>query len=295
MPALSKASLKTIWVNYFQPTSSSFSDLIDSWTDFYVGLQALGQAVSAGSTGVVNFASTSTVSFLAVGAEGQALLGTATAASARTELELGTLATQSTVSAANIAAASVSAAAIVDNSITLAKVARVGTTGQSLISGGTGTDAAYGWTGVVQRVVTASSSVVSGTAQIPLDDTIPQVTEGTQFLAVTITPRNASSTLVVEANVFLSSSNAVNGVTGAIHLASSADAIAAASLPVGATAETILSIRHSFVANTVAAIPVQLRLGGSGATTIHMNGSSAGARRFGGVAASSISVTEIAP
>lgn len=294
MPALSKASLKTIWVNYFQPTSSNFSDLIDSWTDFYVGLQALGQAVSAGSTGVVNFASTSTVSFLAVGAEGQALLSTATAASARTELGLGTLATQSTVTAANLAAASVSAAAIVDNSITLSKVARVGTTGQSLISGGTAADAAYGWTGLVQRVVTASSSVVSGTAQIPLDDTIPQVTEGTQFLAVTITPRNAASTLVVEANVFLSSTNNVN-VTGAIHLASAADAISAASFPVGVGAETILSIRHSFVANTVAAIPVQLRLGGSGATTIHMNGSSAGARRFGGVAASSISVTEIAP
>lgn len=295
MPALSKASLKAIWVNYFQPTSSNFSDLIDSWTDFSVGLQALGQAVSEGSTGVVNFAGTSTVSFLAVGAGGQALLSAATAASARTELELGTLATQSTVTAANLAAASVSAAAIVDNSITLAKVARVGTTGQSLISGGTAADAAYGWTGVAQRVVTATSTVVSGTAQIPLDDTIPQVTEGTQFLAVTITPRNAASTLVVEANVFLSSSNAVNGVTGAIHLASAADAIAAASIPVGATAETILSIRHSFVANTVAAIPVQLRLGGSGATTIHMNGSSAGARRFGGVAASSISVTEIAP
>lgn len=293
MPALSKASLKTIWVNYFQPTSSNFSDLIDSWTDFSVGLQALGQAVSAGSTGVVNFASTSTVSFLAVGAEGQALLGTATEASARTELGLGTLATQSTVTAANLAEASVSAAAIVDNSITLSKVARVGTTGQSLISGGTAADAAYGWTGLVQRVVTATSTVVSGTAQIPLDDTIPQVTEGTQFLAVTITPRNAASTLVVEAQVFFSSVNNVT-ITGAIHLGSAADAIAAVGIPVGVGAEAVMVMRHSFVANTSAAIPVQLRLGGSGATTIHMNGSSAGARRFGGVAASSISVTEIA-
>lgn len=294
MPALSKASLKTIWVNYFQPTSSSFSDLIDSWTDFYVGLQALGQAVSAGSTGVVNFASTSTVSFLAVGAEGQALLGTATAASARTELGLGTLATQSTVSAANIAAASVSAAAIVDNSITLAKVARVGTTGQSLISGGTGTDAAYGWTGVVQRVVTASSSVVSGTAQIPLDDTIPQVTEGTEFLAVTITPRNANSTLVIEGQVFFSSVNSLH-VTSALHRASSADAIAAVSLFIPNNNQYLMNIRHSVVAGTTAAIPIQLRLGGSGATTIHLNGNSTGSRLFGGVAASSISVTEIAP
>jgi hypothetical protein len=294
MPALSKASLKSIWVNYFQPTSSNFSDLIDSWTDYYVSLQAIGQAVSAGSTGLVNITSTSTVSFLAVGATGQDLAATGTAASARSVLGLGALATQSTVSAANIDAASVSAAAIVDNSITLAKLSRVGTTGQSLISGGTGTDAAYAWTGLVQRVVTASSTVVSGTATIPLDDTIPQVTEGTQFLAVTITPRSAASTLVVEAQVYFSNLNNAT-ITGAVHLGSAADAIAAIGMYVAAGADDTMIMRHSFVANTVAAIPVQIRLGGNVATTIHMNGSSAGARRFGGVAASSISVTEIAP
>lgn len=296
MPALSKASLKSIWVNYFQPTSSSFSDLIDSWTDFYVSLQALGAAVSAGSTGVVNVASTSTVTFLAVGAEGQALLGTATAASARTELGLGTLATQSTVSAANIANAAVSAAAIVDNSITLAKVVRTGTSGQSLISGGAGTDAAYGWTGVVQRVVTASTAVVSGTGQIPFDNSRPQITEGTQFLAVTITPRAAAHTLVVEAQIQFGYT-ANNTITAAIHLNSAADAIAA--IPfygvAGGGDGANMTIRHSFVANTVAATSVQLRLGGSGANTLHMNGTSTGGGLYNGVAASSISVTEIAP
>lgn len=294
MPALSKASLKAIWVSFFQPTSSNFSDLIDSWTDYFVSLQAVGAAVSAGSTGVPSFVSSSTVSFLAVGAEGQALLGTATSASARAELGLGSLATQSTVSAANIANASVSAAAIVDNSITLAKVVRTGTSGQSLISGGAGTDASYGWTGLVQRVVTASTAVVSGTAQIPLDDSIPQITEGTQFLAVTITPRNAASTLVVEGDVTFSTSN-VATITAAIHQNSAADAIAAVPFSAPGNNDYFMRIRHSFVANTVAAISIQLRLGGSGATTIHMNGSTTGTRRYGGVAASSLSVTEIAP
>lgn len=293
MPALSKASLKALWTNFFQPTSADFADLISSWTDYYAGLETLGAAVSGGSTGLANFTSPSSISFISLGDTGSSLISTSVASSARSVLGLGTLAVLDSVSAGNVGTDSVGTAAIIDQNVTLAKLARVGTTGQSLISGGAAASPAYGWTGLVQRVETKSSAVVSGTAQIPLDDTIPQVTEGTQFLAVTITPRSASSTLLVRANVYFSSVNNVV-VTGAIHTASSADAIAAVGATIGAAADGVLTIEHTFVAATVASIPVQLRLGGSGATTIHMNGSSAGARRFGGVAASILSVSEIA-
>jgi hypothetical protein len=293
MPALSKASLKTIWVNYFQPTSSNFSDLIDSWTDFSVGLQALGQAVSAGSTGVVNFASTSTVSFLAVGAEGQALLGTATEASARTELGLGTLATQSTVTAANLAAASVSAAAIVDNSITLAKVARVGTTGQSLISGGTAADAAYGWTGVVQRVSTRSGSVATNTTALPYDDTPPLNTEGAELMTATITPRSANNLLLVDVNVFCATS--VGDMTIALFQDATVTAVAAGGTAAANRANAMMQVSFRYEATAATTSPLTFRVrGGVASGTFTFNGQSGG-RLYGGAIVSSISVTEVAP
>lgn len=294
MPALSKASLKALWKNFFQPTSADFADLISSWTDYYAGLEVLGAAVSGGSTGLANFTSPTTVSFLAVGATGTDLVATGTAASARTVLELGALATRSTVSAANIEAASVSAAAIVDNSITLAKITRTGASGQSLLSGGAGTDASYGWTGVVQRVVTATSSIVSGAPTTPLDNSIPQVTEGLEYLAVTITPKDASNILVVSATVFFSVTNAAT-ITAHLHRASSADAISAVSSYTSLNANNTVSLTHSFVANTVAAVPIQLRMGPNTASALRLNADNSGVQLYGGVAGSMISVTEIAP
>lgn len=292
MPALSKASLKSIWVNYFQPTSSNFSDLIDSWTDYYVSLQAIGQAVSAGSTGLVNITSTSTVSFLAVGATGQDLAATATAASARSVLGLGTLATQSTVSAANIEAASVSAAAIVDNSITLAKLARVGTTGQTLISNGAAADVSFQWSAIIQQVSYSRSDYVTGTTTTPSDDTIPQNTEGTEFLTVTITPKSASSNLLVEVNACMST-NANAYITSALFRDSTANAIAAVGQYYQTNEGFVASMRAIVASGSTAATSFKMRSGGNVASTVALNGVS-GARLYGGVAASSITVTEIA-
>lgn len=64
MTALSKATLKATWVANFKPRESDFANLIDSWTDYYAGLEALGAAVAAGSRGMPAFTGASTVTFL---------------------------------------------------------------------------------------------------------------------------------------------------------------------------------------------------------------------------------------
>lgn len=51
---------------------------------------------------------------------------------------------------------------------------------------------------VAQMVYASSTSTDSTSNTIPNDDTIPQNTEGKEFLTVSITPTNASSTLLVE-------------------------------------------------------------------------------------------------
>lgn len=295
MTALSKAALQALWVQFFQPTQADFANLIDSWTDYSPALEVFGARVSGGSTGVPNVVSSTSVAFVALGATGSDLMGAGTAASARALLALGALATRNTVSAANIDAASVSAAAIVDNAITLAKIARVGTSGQSLISGGAGTDASYGWTGVVQRVTTSQATVRSGTATTPYDNTIPQVTEGTEFLAASITPRSANSILRID--VTFAATVSTGGVSCLhIHRASSADAIYAMALTPSGNNPLIATVVHHVSANSTSPTSFQFRFGpAAGPVTVWMNGDSSGNQLFNGTSLSSITITEIAP
>ena len=185
MPALSKASLKALWTNFFQPTSADFADLISSWTDYYAGLETLGAAVSGGSTGLANFSSPSSISFISVGATGSGLISTSVASSARSVLGLGTLAVLDSVSAGNVGTDSVGTAAIIDQNVTLAKLARVGTTGQSLISGGAAAAPSYQWTGLIQTLTTQNGSVATNTTALPYDDTPPFNTEGAELMTAT--------------------------------------------------------------------------------------------------------------
>ena len=203
MVALSKTALKNLWKSYFQPTSADFSNLIDSWADYQIGLQTLGQAVSAtqaasGAFGVVEYLNQSTIAFRASGITGRELLATNLESSARSVLVLGPLATTSQVNSAYLAAASVSAAKVVTNSLTLNKIARSSVTGQSVIGGGSSADSAYGWTGVVQVVHRTIADVTAVTLAIPYDNTPPLTTEGNKILTASITPRDASSVLKIE-------------------------------------------------------------------------------------------------
>ena len=55
-----------------------------------------------------------------------------------------------------------------------------------------------GTTGKVAQIVSGSdTSKVSTTTTIPIDDTIPQSTEGVENTTLTVTPKNASSTLIL--------------------------------------------------------------------------------------------------
>lgn len=67
MTALSKATLKATWVAKFQPTQNDFANLIDSWTDYYAGLETLGSALQTSSNGVPVFTGSSTAAFYSVG------------------------------------------------------------------------------------------------------------------------------------------------------------------------------------------------------------------------------------
>ena len=153
-------------------------------------------------------------------------------------------------------------------------------------------------TGDTVQQVYASSGAVTTLASptlIPFDDTIPQITEGTEILTATITPTSASNYLEIEAVTHLSG-NATSGyLLGALFQDSAANAIAGEIITyTGAGFCMLMVIRCRILAGTTSATTLRLRTGpGSGTTTqLTINGS-AGARLLGGVYLTSLTVTEI--
>ena len=143
----------------------------------------------------------------------------------------------------------------------------------------------------VQTVTSSSSAVATGTTLIPFDDTIPQITEGTQFLTATITPKATTNRLLITSIVFCSYSVAEQ-IMIALFQDATANALAANAIyQATATGVIILSLQHEMAAGTTSATTFRIRLGGNSAGTVTVNGQS-GARRFGGVASSRLTITE---
>jgi hypothetical protein len=146
----------------------------------------------------------------------------------------------------------------------------------------------------VQRVTSQDGAVATGTTTIPVDDTIPQNTEGTQFLSVAITPTSAANILDIEVSVMVAASAIVH-MTAALFQDTTANALAARGQKALAAGDLMqMSFMHTMTAGTTSATTFKVRIGGSGASTITLNGA-AGARLYGGVSASIIRVTEREP
>lgn len=149
-------------------------------------------------------------------------------------------------------------------------------------------------TGDVVQVGYASSAAMSTvTTTIPFDDTIPQNTEGTEFLTVTLTPAASTNNLHIEALVHVSGSLTSGYIMAALFQDSGANAVCADGITyTGAGFINTLKISARIAAGTTSATTIRLRMGPGSASTVTLNGSS-GARLFGGVYTSSLTVTEI--
>ena len=147
----------------------------------------------------------------------------------------------------------------------------------------------------IQRAAFSTVGLGTGTTVLPVDDTIPQNTEGDQYLSVAITPTNSSSTLYIDA--VLECSSSVSGyMSAALFQDSTAGALAAITTDIGFTTDAfaILTLRHKMTAGTTSATTFKVRAGLDRSGTMTVNGQ-AGGRLFGGVMNASIIVTEVLP
>lgn len=130
---------------------------------------------------------------------------------------------------------------------------------------------------------------------IPYDDTIPQQTEGTEILTVTITPQSASNILVIK---YYWNGEAKEQSAFALFQDGTANALTASPIGSGGGGSFgYLALEHIMVAGTVAATTFKIRAGtssGSG-SPIFFNGHGvpSASRLYGGVAQNRLEVWEI--
>ena len=174
--------------------------------------------------------------------------------------------------------------------------ATVGTTAFAKNSGGTYSLVQVGPQQTAQIVKTETGAVATGSTLVPFDDSIPQITEGNEYMTLAITPLSSSNRLKIDV-VWIGANSAGSGVmAAALFQDSTTDALAAAVRVTTAAANDLMVINfsHYMTAGTTSSTTFRVRVGCSAAGTTTFNGSG-GARKYGGVLASSITITELQP
>lgn len=145
---------------------------------------------------------------------------------------------------------------------------------------------------ILQRQSSQTGALQTGTTLVPFDDTIPQNTEGTEFITLAITPKSATSILVIEAIMHVSPSSG-GRLCMALFQDTTADALACTLRYLDVSHSDTMTLKHTMTSGTTSATTFKIRIGSNIAGTVTLNGQ-ASARYYGGTLASSIVIYEYA-
>lgn len=204
--------------------------------------------------------------------------------------------TSPTINAPTITNASISADAVTGfttaNNGTIYGVAvNNGTFNGAAISAGTVGSTQVATGAVVQVVNFQTSTLATGTGLIPIDNTIPQITEGTEFMTLAFTPKSSTNTLIIDVQAQLERNNTGNTIMGLFQDANANALASEFSLVVGGYGHRQL-LRHKMTAGTTSSTTFRLRIGSDAVATITFNGAG-GTPYLGGTLTSNITVTEV--
>jgi hypothetical protein len=179
-----------------------------------------------------------------------------------------------------------------DDAVTLAKMAH-GTANQNISYDGSGVpvDVALSAGKVLQVVNTTTSASATGTADFGNDDTIPQNSEGTEFMTLAITPAATSNKLIIITNVQYTNSASARTYF-ALFQDSTANALGGAIINnSGNDIFQNMAFQHYMTAGTTSSTTFKIR-GGTSSGTLRVNGNSGG-RFWGGILSTSMTIVEI--
>ncbi len=171
----------------------------------------------------------------------------------------------------------------------------LGTPASGVLTNCTGltVDGLTGQKPVIQRVTTQTGTLATTTSTIPQDNTIPQITEGAEFMTVAITPTASANKLHIQVT-FEVSASVIAHTIGALFQDSTANALATVcGVSAGANNMSTICFSHFMTAGTTSSTTFRFRAGNStaGGGTLTFNGNNS-AQLFGGTFASSMVVTE---
>jgi hypothetical protein len=134
---------------------------------------------------------------------------------------------------------------------------------------------------------------------IPFDDSVPQNTEGTEFMTVTVTPSASDKTLLIRMIAWLGeTSNTSNQIAGAVFVDSEADAIISGWLGTAGAGGAVPSLTNGALlledhipAQSTNPRTYRFRAGSDNGNAISVNGVGS-TRRLGGTAISYLEVWE---
>ncbi len=177
----------------------------------------------------------------------------------------------------------------------LHEAVQVVTFGSGGIESGVKATAITGSRQLAQSVTFQTGASATGTTLIPLDNTIPQITEGDQYMALAFTPTNVLSTLEIEV-IWVGSGNTAGMMIVALFQDAIANALAAVvqSFASGAGQMITAPLKYSMAAGTTSTITFRVRAGIHVAGTTYFN-TSLGSAVLGGVVASRITIKEYLP
>jgi hypothetical protein len=146
---------------------------------------------------------------------------------------------------------------------------------------------------LIQTNYTLLNSLQTGSTPLPYDDSIPQNTEGTEFITCSITPININDKLRIDVVLYLGKDSDEGYCSAALFQDSIANALAAAGWyprypSLGAVP---IIFTHWMTAGTTNETTFKVRGGINSSGNYTVNGDG-GARRLGGVFTSSISIME---
>lgn len=154
-----------------------------------------------------------------------------------------------------------------------------------------------GFKKIAQIVRFESQSLGSSAATITLDDSIPQITEGDQFITQAFTPVNAGSTIYVRVEIPVFNRNATaQCIIAGLFLNDDTNAKAVASVNPSAAAawDGILTIGKSLPAWS-GAKTFSVRMGGSAGSLFYTNGRPATLGTLGVRFTTSLEIIEVLP
>lgn len=177
-------------------------------------------------------------------------------------------------------------------------VVPVGTSTHVLTSNGAGAAPTFQAAGagggkVLQAVNVIDGAVATGTTAMVDDDTIPQNTEGDEYMTLAITPTNSSNKLLIQVVHNGGLSVGTDTLVVGLFQDSTAGALAASHgyVPDSDRPTEPIVINYFMTAGTTSSTTFKVRAGGT--TGTHTFNGEAAARRYGGVLYSSITITEI--